>query len=611
MKRPVQSYKLERSFPLPRWKVWDLLADTDYLNQMIGLSPISFSEPRSLQNAPVSREVKSNIGGIFKMSWNELPFEWEKNRYYSVEREYANGPLKRFYGGVILEDDHVVLDSGEWATKVQLFADFTPAYLHGKLGISLIGKSSLKKTMIYLEDYLKLAQAGQPGDVPKPSPKSYVNQSVLSERMAGLKNLNFSKKLVDQLQNFIVSVSDEEILRMRPYELADKWDANRDEVLRLFLYATKRGVFNLSWELMCPNCRVSKKRAESLAEINPVFHCDLCGINYEANLDRYVELHFSVVPLIRDVHRSVYCIGGPVNTPHVLIQKRIDPGKKVDLPFPKTKSELRIRILGKNDILGTRKDQSICNPIQYTDKGWAVSSFLRPQAGETVTIENVSHSCIVMVLEKVEWDELAVTAAKVTAMQEFRDLFSSEVLAPGQQIKIENITVLFSDLKDSTALYEEVGDAHAYSHVRRHFDYMKKWVSANSGSIVKTMGDAVMAVFHRPEDAIKTAFSVYEKLETFNAELPKSERISMKVGIHTGPAIVVNSNDKLDYFGRTINLASRIQGKSNGDAFMVSEELFNNESVSSYIEERLASVEFLQAHLKGIDETARLVQISL
>ena len=65
-----------------------------------------------------------------------------------------------------------------------------------------------------------------------------------------------------------------------------------------------------------------------------------------------------------------------------------------------------------------------------------------------------------------------MTAAKVTAMKEFRHMFSSEVLAPGNQVGVENIAFLFTDLLGSTVFYEEVGDAQAYGQVRRHFEFL-------------------------------------------------------------------------------------------------------------------------------------------
>lgn len=162
-------------------------------------------------------------------------------------------------------------------------------------------------------------------------------------------------------------------------------------------------------------------------------------------------------------------------------------------------------------------------------------------------------------------------------MQEFRDLFSSEVLAPGQQVGIENVTILFSDLRASTTLYETIGDAHAYGQVNRHFDFLTDWIAKNSGSIVKTIGDAVMAVFHRPEQAVKAALDIQRYIENFNASM--DYKIVIKVGIHTGPAIAVNSNERLDYFGRTVNLAARIQNESRGNDIVISEQCFERKGV--------------------------------
>lgn len=610
MRWPVKRYRIEQEVPLPRWRVWELLANTDHLNRLIGLFSIRYSAP-SPDSSLFYREIQAKVAGLIPLKWKELPFEWTKNQYYSVEREYLGGPLERFNGGVALEDAETMLPGGDRATKVKLFADFTPSNALGMIAIPLVGKRSMKKTLAYCSDYLKMVNDGHAENLPQPSFSSKANAGLLEEKVQKLSGFHFNRSTLERLKSFIVQGGDEEVANMRPYELAIRWNVDKNELLRLCLYATKEGLLNLSWELMCPNCRVSKSRTESLSQLEPKFHCDLCGIEYEANFDRYVELRFSVAPAIRKASRQVYCIGGPFITPHVFTQSPIDDKGIADISIPNYQGEMRLRTLGSNDVLSLTSDVEDSHEIRFLKNGWNLDYAPRPVAGKSLRVENKSGKPIVVVLEEVEWDKQAVTAAEVSAMQEFRDLFSSEVLAPDQQIQVGNVTLLFSDLKGSTALYEIVGDAHAYSNVRRHFDFLSRWVNAHSGAVVKTMGDAVMAVFYKPEDAIRAAYDIYERLGQFNGGLPKSEQIAVKMGIHCGPAIVVNSNDRIDYFGRTVNLAARIQGTSSGDGFVLSRELFERKGILAFLTERDVTMKWFRAELKGIDEKAELVKISL
>ena len=215
-------------------------------------------------------------------------------------------------------------------------------------------------------------------------------------------------------------------------------------------------------------------------------------------------------------------------------------------------------------------------------------------------ITNRTDNDLWVVLEKIAWDDAGVTAARVTAMPEFRELFSSEVLAPGRHIAIQNLTLMFSDLRDSTQLYERQGDAPAYGCVRRHFDFLLEWIEKNNGSIVKTMGDAVMAVFQSPHEALRAALEIQKRVANFNASLPVGQSIRIKFGLHHGAAIAVNSNERLDYFGSVVNIASRLGSVSKGDDVILSESCFEDENVRIVLGEYSTSMETFQAQLKGI-----------
>ena len=96
-----------------------------------------------------------------------------------------------------------------------------------------------------------------------------------------------------------------------------------------------------------------------------------------------------------------------------------------------------------------------------------------------------------------------LTAKRMLSNQTFRDLYKADNLNIDQRLKITSLTFLFTDLKGSTALYERVGDLAAFDLVRAHFHALLEIIAAEKGAVVKTIGDAVMATFIRPEHALQ------------------------------------------------------------------------------------------------------------
>jgi class 3 adenylate cyclase len=206
----------------------------------------------------------------------------------------------------------------------------------------------------------------------------------------------------------------------------------------------------------------------------------------------------------------------------------------------------------------------------------------------------------VFVLERTAWTDQAATAAEVTALQIFRDLFSTEALRPGEQISVGTLTVLFTDLRNSTQLYREIGDATAFGCVLNHFEVLKKAISDEDGAVVKTIGDAVMAVFRRPAGALRAMLAAQEELA-----IPGKGRqpLTLKAGMHQGPCIAVTLNDRLDYFGSTVNMAARLECLSTGHDVIISHSVYEDPEVRDLLEEQsgLRSEEF-DVTLKGFAE---------
>jgi len=164
----------------------------------------------------------------------------------------------------------------------------------------------------------------------------------------------------------------------------------------------------------------------------------------------------------------------------------------------------------------------------------------------------------------------------------FRELFGDEALNESQNIGIKNITFLVSDLKGSTALYDAVGDVQGYYLVRRHFAALTRAVAGHSGAVVKTIGDEVMATFADPLDAVSAAIDISREVEEMNRSL--SERLCLKMGIHGGHCLLVTLNNRLDYFGQTVNIAYRLLRLARGGELCLSNDICENAQVTDLLD---------------------------
>ena len=233
------------------------------------------------------------------------------------------------------------------------------------------------------------------------------------------------------------------------------------------------------------------------------------------------------------------------------------------------------------------------------------------EAGEAappgqVIVANNTDKKVTMVVEAREWARDALTADRVTAMQAFRDLFSDQVLRPGDEVAVRNIALLFTDLKGSTAMYGRIGDASAYGLVREHFAAITTTVRDHNGTIVKTIGDAVMAAFPDPKDAIRAALAVQRSVSNVRHEDGKTDLI-LKVGAHVGPCIAVTLNDRLDYFGSTVNMAARLQGESEGGDVVLSQDIVRDGDASSTLADYDVTAE--DARFKGFDAPVEFLRV--
>jgi class 3 adenylate cyclase len=278
------------------------------------------------------------------------------------------------------------------------------------------------------------------------------------------------------------------------------------------------------------------------------------------------------------------------------------PGDERRLPVMLEAGRYRVRVsnLSSQKFLRVAENGQDALTIEASEHGFT-NDEAEISTRATLNFINSTNETRLFILERMAWSDQAATAAEVTSLQMFRDLFANEALRPGEQISVGTMTILFTDLKGSTRLYREIGDAPAFGRVMSHFDVLRACIAEEDGSLVKTIGDAVMAAFRRPSAALRAILKAQEMLVAPpDGMLP----LQLKVGIHAGHCIAVTLNDRLDYFGGTVNMAARLEGLSNGDDVVVSASVYADPEVSAWIDDSThgLTAERFYMKLKGFNE---------
>jgi class 3 adenylate cyclase len=130
------------------------------------------------------------------------------------------------------------------------------------------------------------------------------------------------------------------------------------------------------------------------------------------------------------------------------------------------------------------------------------------------------------------------------------------------------VAILFSDVEDSTSLYDRLGDQRAVDLIRMHNDIFRREVAAHRGHEVKSLGDGFMIAFSSAQRAAFCAMAVQRAFRAYSESHPAAP-MRVRIGLHVGPAIDGSS----DLFGRSVVVASRIAGIARGGQIVASSAL--------------------------------------
>ncbi|MCQ3936346.1 MAG: hypothetical protein DPW18_04785 [Chloroflexi bacterium] len=579
--------------------LWPLVSDTNRFNRDTGLPPMQML---GIQNGVKLVRFKLPI----RVEWEEEPFEWTYPYRFGILRRYRTGPLVEMRVDCRLER---LEPSG---TRLTYQAWIRPRHLLGDLAIVFgIGMYSRRRFGEAYKLYDRIASRGDPLLVVATgrnlTASGHARLKLLSER---LRADGADVKILDRLYEYLHRADDLSIQRMRPYALADGWGLPRRAVLETFLKATRAGMLDMYWDLLCPECRGVARDHAHLNELSGKSHCSTCEIDFHVNLDHNVEVIFRPNPSVRAVDAAVeFCVGSPQKQPHIVFSLVVPPREELPISTMLQEGRYRLRASG---LEGTQnliavKDGPAQKDFHADALGW--STDIQPIGlSPYIRLLNRTDFTQTFQLERTAWSDQAATAADVTTLQVFRDLFSSEVLRPEEEISVGSTTLMFTDLRNSTKLYREIGDAPAFGRVREHFEILERSIAAEGGAIIKTMGDSIMAAFRKPVSALRAIWSVQKELAARGVP-----PLLIKVGIHHGPCIAVNLNDRLDYFGSTVNIAARLPGFSNGGEAVFSETIRSDPEVLEFLERNAApnSLSRFQGELRGYDRPMEMWRVKM
>jgi len=575
-------------------KLWPFVADTNRFNRDTGVPSVEPARTTRERLRNARRRLRLSMYGM-AVEWEEQPFEWVRPSRFGVARAYSKGPITELRALVELTP------RASGGTKLSYDLRAQPrTFIGGFLFSQQVKFSSARR---FARAFRKYDQIAATEVVQTPEAEVELDSAVHSRLQVIVEKLlaeGADTEVVERLIDFMSSADDFALARIRPYALADEWKLSRRAVLEACLRSTRFGLLDLQWELLCPLCRGAGETGNSLSEISSQVHCDTCRIDFTVNFDRFVEVTFKPNALLRQVETQNFCMGSPQKTPHIVAQQLLPAHSERELSLPLESGRYRLRALelsGGQDVTVTDAGQPAAS-VTIAETGWPPEELKLAQQS-LLKLKNATSAEQLLILERLAWSDQSATAAEVTALQMFRDLFASEALRPGEQISVGTLTVLFTDLRNSTQLYREIGDATAFGRVMNHFDVLKKVIAEQDGALVKTIGDAVMAVFRRPASALKAMLSAQEILAAPAAGVAP---LILKAGVHTGPCIAVTLNDRLDYFGSTVNVAARLESLSTGDDVIISKALYDDPEVRQFVVSENLQAEPFEILLKGFQE---------
>jgi len=465
-----------------------------------------------------------------------------------------------------------------------------------------------------------------------------------TETLFGALRQSADGKIVDVLERMVREAPDHALNKINALDVARSEGVDEERVIAALLNAVGLGMFEMTWNVMCPSCAGVLSANKSLKTLDrKQYKCAFCAAGYETTLDNLVEVTFTVSPRVRKIaahnpdelspaeyYRQIFwssAIDLP-GDPETLLNSvtlemvELPPGERAILSLhvpagtvivfdPVTHAAQFIEVSGEETV----ERQNL--PVTFNKVLVPADTVTLRPGPLRLTLDNRTDGRVLPAVwvANQALDEIltrrkpVLSATRLLTNQTFRDIYRTDTLAIGQRLKILSLTFLFSDLKDSTELYERVGDLTAFDLVNEHFRLLQEIIASERGAVVKTIGDAIMATFETPDRAISAAIRMRDAMSDLGAER-QHQSLRLKMGIHEGSCLAVTLNGQQDYFGQTVNIASRVQGLASSRSIVVTESVVDNTQAREMLERSGLTPEPRRVALTGIADKVSVYEIS-
>ncbi len=605
----MEGYPINFSWQFPTQSraenLWPLLSNLNLLFKSLGFAPVKPTSPNRDQISKVKQLTTK--GFLNYVVWEELPYHWEYPVRLGTSRSYKIG----IFRDLKFRMDLTNFEQGS-IIQLKILGNARNSFSKHLVGFYMtnILRHKLRKTIEHFDKSLQHGVEPYSGNKPKNLPAGSKNR--ISEIQDELIKRTRRPRAVKKLIEFITKAENWQLYAIHPYELAEVWGENKYAVLNVFLNAAKLELLDFGWDIKCPRCKNLQQHIHKLSDLHSPVYCKECKRELDVDFNDNVHLVFRPHPLIRKPIEKVFAVADPQSKRDVLVQQFLNIGDVKYLKVYLEEGSYLIRRSDSDQIVTMHVENGGVDTINVilTDE-ISDDEEITVTEDPNITVTNKTHEPVVLSIERSGWQSRMIHASEIVSQHDFKSLYNEEIFKEGQNFKAGNLTILFTDLMDSTSIYKEHGEELAIGHVMSHFKIIQQIVAEERGSIIKTIGDSVMAVFRNPMNAVKAVQRIQDILSNSTS---LGESFKLKAGIHIGDCTAVNLNNRVDYFGTTVNIASRLVDYASEREIVVSEDVYSHPEVRRFLNSNNDKlfVKETNASLKGFkDDEFPIRQIRL